>query len=185
MLRGGKPSLGQIFDRALSRFVPFEDFSFLGRGLRPARSLVEDAGPTARGPAVSRTGDLLDEPMTWAVQDVALGQSGKDQFARRVNIGAHEWTREVQGWNGLRGPVHLSIRRSIPMSGPLGNGSIEITSAGYYDGRLYRYPPHHVVVQIAPTWSSRSTGRRCARERARSMRPRMTYSLISSPTMID
>jgi uncharacterized RDD family membrane protein YckC len=31
-LDGGKPSIGQVFGRTFARFVPFEAFSFLGRG---------------------------------------------------------------------------------------------------------------------------------------------------------
>lgn len=66
------------------------------------------------------------------VYDVSSGCYTREGLAR-VSIGDHEWTRTVEGWMACGDRFTCPSAGTITMSGPRGEGSIEITSSGYYD----------------------------------------------------
>lgn len=66
------------------------------------------------------------------VYDVSSGCYTRDGQAE-VSIGNHEWTRIVEGWAACGDRFSCPSAGTITMSGPRGDGSIEITSSGYYD----------------------------------------------------
>ena len=83
-------------------------------------------GETASGKAIDHSGSF------GIAYDVSSGCYTRDGQAR-VSIGAHEWTRRVEGWVACGDLFTCPSAGSITMSGPRGSGSIEITSSGYYD----------------------------------------------------
>ena len=50
-----------------------------------------------------------------------------------MSIGEHQWTRRVEGWTACGDRFTCPSAGTITMSGPRGDGSIEITSSGFYD----------------------------------------------------
>lgn len=83
-------------------------------------------GETASGKPIDHSGSF------GIAYDVSSGCYTRDGEAR-VSIGAHEWTRKVEGWLACGDLFTCPSAGRITMSGPGGNGSIEITSSGFYD----------------------------------------------------
>lgn len=89
-------------------------------------------GETASGKAIDHSASF------GIVYDVSSGCHTRDGQAQ-VSIGAHEWTRSVEGWVACGDLFTCPSAGSITMTGPLGDGSIEITSSGVYDLTIGNY----------------------------------------------
>lgn len=90
-------------------------------------------GRTSGTVGETASGKLIDHSASFGIAyDVKSGCHTRDGQAR-VSIGAHDWTRTVEGWAGCGDRFSCPSAGSITMSGPHGSGSIEITSSGVYD----------------------------------------------------
>jgi len=139
-LSGVVTSTWTLADGVLSVLHEAEDFSIDGARVDHVTnveyrfeggSILRDrtsstVGETASGKAIDHSGSFA------IAYDVSSGCYTRDGQAR-VSIGAHEWTRSVEGWVACGDLFTCPSAGSISMSGPRGSGSIEITSSGYYD----------------------------------------------------
>jgi hypothetical protein len=98
----------------------FED----GRILRDRVSST--VGETGAGKAIEHSANFN------IAYDLSSGCYTRDGQAE-VRIGDHEWTRKVAGWVACGDLFTCPSSGTITMSGPRGDGSIVITSSGYYD----------------------------------------------------
>lgn len=116
---------GFSIDRARVDHVTNVDYRFEdGMILRDRTSSTQ--GETGSGKAIDHSGNFS---IAYDVKSGCYTRNGQAQ----VSIGTHEWTREVEGWEACGDLFACPSAGTITMSGPRGDGSIEITSSGFYD----------------------------------------------------